>query len=194
MSTRTRPKSFSTIHRETTVPFGLDEAFAFFADAGNLEKLTPSWLSFKILTPRPIPMHVGALIDYRITVRGLPMRWRTEIITWEPPGPAPGPATGPTPAAEGPRRAARFVDLQIKGPYRWWHHEHRFEELASGGTVVVDHVEYRAPLHWLVNPLMVRRDVERIFDYRAGALAGCLRARSRPNPAERAADRAGARA
>lgn len=164
MTTRNRPKGFSTIHRETTVPFGLDEAFAFFADAGNLEKLTPNWLSFKILTPRPIPMHVGALIDYRIAVRGLPMRWRTEIIAWEPP-------TG-----VGPRRAARFVDLQIKGPYRWWHHEHRFEELASGGTLVVDHVEYRAPLHWLVNPLLVRRDVERIFDYRAAVLIEQMRA------------------
>lgn len=167
MTTRNRPKSFSTIHRETTVPFGLDEAFAFFADAGNLEKLTPTWLSFKILTPRPIRMHVGALIDYRITVRGLPMRWRTEIIAWEPP--APTPASGP---GAGPR-SARFVDLQVKGPYRWWHHEHRFVERPDG-TLVVDHVEYRSPVHWLADPLLVRRDVSRIFDYRSEVLASRL--------------------
>lgn len=158
-----RPNRFSVIHREAMLPIDIDRAFAFFADAGNLERITPAWLNFRILTPRPIPMHVGALIDYRIRVRGVPLRWRTEIIAWEP----------PPPERIGTRRTARFVDFQISGPYHWWHHEHRFEE-HSQGTLMVDRVEYRAPLHALSDPLLVRRDLARIFDFRAEALAACI--------------------
>lgn len=137
------------LRRETVVPRGPDEVFAFFSDAGNLDLLTPPWLGFRILTPTPIEMHAGTLIDYRLRVRGIPIRWRTEITAWEPP--------------------SRFVDVQVRGPYRWWHHEHRFEA-CEGGTRVIDEVEYLAPLHWLSEPLLVRRDVRRIFDYRSQQL------------------------
>ena len=89
--------------------------FEFFADAANLERLTPPWLGFEILTPRPIAMRVGALIDYRLRVHRIPLRWRTEITAWEPP--------------------VSFVDEQLRGPYRLWHHTHTFTEQA-GGTAV----------------------------------------------------------
>jgi ligand-binding SRPBCC domain-containing protein len=137
-----------TLHRETIVPASLNETFAFFSDAGNLERLTPPWLNFAIITDVPIAMRAGAEIDYRIRLYGLPIPWRSRIDVWEP--------------------GVRFVDRQTVGPYRWWHHEHRFEA-AAGGTRVVDHVEYLPR----VSPLTrawVRRDVERIFTYRQEAL------------------------
>lgn len=135
--------------REVVVPHDLEETFEFFSDAFNLDLLTPSWVGFRILTPSPIEMKLGALIDYQIRIRGIPVRWRTLIEIWEPPH--------------------RFVDVQVHGPYRWWHHTHRFEP-CEHGTRVIDEVEYSAPLGWLTEPLLVRRDVERIFDYRAEAL------------------------
>jgi ligand-binding SRPBCC domain-containing protein len=141
------------LRRETTVPRPLGETFAFFSSARNLERLTPSWLRFEILTPGEIPMHEGAIIDYRIRVRGIPLKWRSRIIRWEPPH--------------------CFVDLQIKGPYRWWHHTHRFEP-TDGGTRIIDEVQYLAPLHWLTHPLIIRRDLERIFEYRSEALTRLL--------------------
>jgi ligand-binding SRPBCC domain-containing protein len=127
----------------------LDEVFTFFSDARNLEHLTPPWLSFEVLTPEPIEMTAGALIDYRLRWRGLPIRWRTEIEVWEP--------------------TARFVDRQIRGPYRLWRHEHLFEE-HRGGTMVEDRVEYAAIGGRLAHNLVVNRDVETIFAYRRGAL------------------------
>ncbi len=141
------------ITRETVVPTPLEETFAFFADARNLESLTPPWVGFQIITPAPIIMQVGTLIDYRIRVHGVPLTWRTQIAAWDPPH--------------------RFVDVQLVGPYRRWHHEHTFEACA-GGTRAVDRVEYRAPLAWLTHPLMVSRDVSRIFDYREIALHRAL--------------------
>ncbi len=145
-----RPRrGVARLERETVVARGLEETFEFFADAGNLDLLTPSWVGFKILSPLPLDMHAGTLIDYRIRVHGVPVRWRTKIIVWDPPH--------------------RFVDLQVRGPYRWWRHEHRFEKV-EGGTRVVDEVDYASPLGWIMHPLMVQRDVERIFDFRAGAL------------------------
>jgi ligand-binding SRPBCC domain-containing protein len=125
------------------------EVFDFFSDAGNLQAITPDWLDFSILTPRPIAMGPGAVIDYRLRVRGLPIRWRTEIPVWEPPH--------------------RFVDEQRRGPYRVWIHEHRFIARAEG-TEVVDFVKYLPPGGWLVNWLFVRRDVETIFRYRQAKL------------------------
>lgn len=137
------------LRRETVVPRDRQEVFAFFSDAGNLEELTPSWLRFEVLTPRPVEMRVGARIDYRLKVRGLPLGWTSEITAWEPP--------------------ERFVDEQVRGPYRRWHHEHRFEE-RPGGTAVLDRVRYAVPggllLDRLVHGLLVGPDVERIFDYR----------------------------
>ena len=142
------------LRRETIVPLGLDETFAFFSDAGNLERLTPPWLNFRILTPRPIRMTEGTLIDYRIVLYGVPIPWRTRIEVWEP--------------------GVRFVDRQLSGPYLWWHHEHRFEAV-DGGTRVIDVVEYLPRMRW-VSSAFVRRDVERIFAYRQEILPTLLTA------------------
>jgi hypothetical protein len=130
------------------------EVFAFFSDPANLEALTPPWLRFEVLTPRPLPQGEGALFDYRIKVRGLPVRWRTLIETFVP--------------------GEKFVDRQIAGPYALWHHTHRFEDLPGGGTRMTDQVRYR--LGWgiigrIVIALWVRLDIERIFEYRRQALA-----------------------
>jgi ligand-binding SRPBCC domain-containing protein len=137
--------SKQVLHTELWLPRPRTELFPFFADAANLEAITPPWLSFSIQTPRPIEMRPGALIDYRLKVHGIPLRWRTEITVWEPP--------------------VRFVDQQLRGPYQLWVHEHRFEE-RDGGTLVIDHVRYRAPGGPLVERWLVRPDVERIFNYR----------------------------
>lgn len=123
----------------------LDEVFPFFADAGNLQRITPPLLHFEILTPRPLEMGVGAMIDYKLRVRGLPMRWRSEITAWDPPH--------------------RFVDEQRKGPYRFWIHEHTFED-RGGRTALRDSVEYGVPGGALVHKLFVGPDVRKIFAYR----------------------------
>jgi ligand-binding SRPBCC domain-containing protein len=149
----TRPPHVSELHRETIVARPLDETFAFFADAGNLERLTPPWLNFRIRTPRPIAMREGTLIEYRIVLYGVPIPWKTRIDVWEP--------------------GVRFVDRQLFGPYVWWRHEHRFEPTAHG-TRVIDHVEYVPRARWLSTPL-VKRDVERIFAYRQEVLPTLLR-------------------
>jgi ligand-binding SRPBCC domain-containing protein len=138
-----------TFTAEQLLPQPRAEIFPFFADAANLEALTPPWVNFHIVTPQPIEMRVGALIDYRLRIHGLPVRWRTRITAWEPP--------------------FRFIDEQLHGPYRLWVHEHTFEPHAQG-TLARDHVQY-APLGGaLINRLFVRRDIERIFAYRAEAL------------------------
>ena len=142
-----------TLHAETVVPATLDETFAFFADAGNLERLTPPWLNFRILTPRPITMREGAEIRYRIVLYGIPLAWTSRIDVWEP--------------------GVRFVDSQIRGPYRVWRHEHRFEAVA-GGTRVIDHVDYVPRLAWLTQ-WKVQQDVTRIFEYRSTALKEIFR-------------------
>ena len=134
---------------ELWLPRPVDEIFAFFADAVNLQAITPEWLNFRILTPPPIVMRPGAVIDYRLNVHGLPMRWRTEIMAWEPP--------------------YRFVDEQKRGPYRLWIHEHSFKPQA-GGTLCTDHVRYAVPGGKIVDRLFVRRDVEKIFAYRTKKL------------------------
>ena len=136
------------LHAETWVPAPVDTAFAFFADATNLERLTPTWLNFQIVTSTPIVMQAGTIIDYRIWLYGVPIPWQTKIEIWEP--------------------GVRFVDVQVAGPYLWWRHEHRFE--ASGnGTRVIDHVEY-VPRARALSGRVVRRDVERIFAFRQVAL------------------------
>ena len=118
------------------------EVFSFFADAFNLEAITPPWLKFAVVTPPPIVMRAGTLIDYRLWVHGLPFRWRTEITVWEPP--------------------LRFVDEQRRGPYRRWIHTHSFEE-QDGGTLCRDVVQYAVPGGRFINWLLIRRDVRRIF-------------------------------
>jgi ligand-binding SRPBCC domain-containing protein len=149
------------LRSDVVAPVPLDVAFGFFADAWNLERITPPWLSFRIRTARPLAMREGALLDYRIRLHGLPIPWRTRIDVWEP--------------------GVRFVDRQVLGPYHWWRHEHRFEVVA-GGTRVIDHVEYLPRLGWL-SRRWVRRDVERIFEYRRQALVHELTGRSRDDVA-----------
>jgi ligand-binding SRPBCC domain-containing protein len=141
-----------TIHEfqsELWLPLSPEKLFPFFADAANLDALTPPWLHFHIVTPPPIEMKAGALIDYRLRVRGLPLRWRTRIKVWQPPH--------------------RFEDEQLRGPYRQWIHEHTFEA-RDGGTLARDHVRYAVPLDFLLHRWFVRPDIERIFTFRMEAL------------------------
>jgi hypothetical protein len=142
-----------TLRREQVVPRPLEEVFEFSSDARNLHKITPPWLNFQILTPGPIDMQAGTLLDYRLKWHGLNIRWRTRIVSWNPPG--------------------AFVDEQIRGPYRMWHHSHTFTAEA-GGTRMVDVVNYQLPLGILgaiAHRLAVRRDLERVFDYRRQVIA-----------------------
>jgi len=127
----------------------IEDVFAFFSDASNLDTLTPPFLRFQILTPAPIAMKVGTLIDYRLRLRGLPIRWQSEITAWEPP--------------------YRFVDEQRRGPYRLWVHEHCFEE-HDGETDIVDRVEYAVPGGRLMHKLFIGRDLKGIFEYRGRTL------------------------
>lgn len=138
-----------TFEARLWLPLPPEELFPFFSDAGNLDAITPPWLHFRIATPRPVEMRAGALIDYRLRVRGLPLGWRTRINVWEPPH--------------------RFVDEQLRGPYRRWIHEHRFEP-SEGGTLAIDSVEYAVPFDFLIHDLVVRPDVEKIFAHRQAAL------------------------
>ena len=133
------------LRRQTWLPRPLGEVFPFFADATNLETLTPPWLRFRILSPHPIGMGRGTLIHYRLRARGIPFRWRSEITAWEPP--------------------RRFVDEQRRGPYRLWVHEHRFTPWGQG-TLVTDHVRYAVWGGALVRRLFVARELDRIFDFR----------------------------
>lgn len=135
---------------EQWLPRPRAEVFPFFADARNLEAITPDWLRFRVVTPGRIELRPGALIDYVLRIHGLPVKWRTEICVWEPPH--------------------RFVDQQLRGPYRQWWHEHTFEE-QNGGTLCRDLVRYGVPGGALVERLFVRRDVERIFAFRRQKLA-----------------------
>lgn len=144
------PRGVQRLDREVIVPASLGETFAFFADAANLQRITPPWLHFSILTPMPVAMQTGLEIEYRISLYGLPLPWRSRIDVWQP--------------------GVCFVDRQVAGPYRWWRHEHRFEAVA-GGTRVIDRVDYAPRVGWLSGAL-VRRDVGRIFDYRQQALRG----------------------
>jgi len=137
------------LRAELFVPRDRRQVFEFFADARQLETITPPWLHFEVLTPAPIELRAGVLIDYRLRLRGVPFRWQSRIAVWEPPD--------------------CFVDEQTRGPYRLWRHEHRFEE-ADGGTVVRDQVDYAVPGGALVHGLLVRRDVERIFVWRHSCL------------------------
>lgn len=137
------------LHAELFVPRDRETVFDFFSDARQLQAITPPWLHFEVLTPAPIAMRAGALIDYRLRLRGIPLRWQSRITVWDPPH--------------------YFVDEQTRGPYRLWRHEHRFEEI-DGGTLVRDAVDYAVPGGALVHALLVRRDVERIFAWRQARL------------------------
>jgi ligand-binding SRPBCC domain-containing protein len=135
--------------RNQVLPLDLQRTFSFFADAHNLEVLTPPWLRFEVLTPAPIKLGAGALIDYKLRLRGVPVSWQSEIMVWQAP--------------------FRFVDVQRKGPYGRWVHEHRFFEIQAG-TLVSDEIEYAIPGGPIINRLLVRPDLHRIFDYRSRVL------------------------
>ena len=139
---------FHTLRREQWIPRPIDEVFAFFADARNLEEITPPWLGFRILAIDPGAICEGAKIRYRLRLHGIPIHWRTVIRRWDAPH--------------------RFVDVQTSGPYQLWHHTHRFEE-HGGRTRMIDVVRYRLPLGIvgrMVHAWKVRDDLRRIFDYR----------------------------
>lgn len=136
------------LEREQFIPRPLDEVAAFFADAANLEVLTPAFLHFKIVTPLPITMRTGALIEYQIRLFGIPFGWQTRIEDFDPPH--------------------KFVDTQIRGPYKLWHHTHLFREV-QGGVLMTDRVRYQmpaGPLGRVVHALHVKRTLAQIFDFR----------------------------
>ncbi len=139
---------FHTLRREQWIPRPIDEVFAFFADACNLEEITPPWLGFRILAMDSAFISEGTEIRYRLRLHSIPIQWTTEIRSWNSP--------------------YRFVDVQRSGPYRLWHHAHFFEA-HEGRTRMIDVVRYKLPfgiLGRIVHMLMVRGDLERIFDYR----------------------------
>jgi ligand-binding SRPBCC domain-containing protein len=137
------------------LPRPREEVFAFFADPANLMAITPPWFHLEVLTPEPLPRGAGAEFEYRLRIRGLPLRWRTLIREYVP--------------------GERFVDVQLRGPYRLWEHTHAFEDLPGGGTRMRDTVRYDigfGPFGALVGALWVDRDVRGIFEFRRRALAG----------------------
>ena len=151
-----------TLNTWQWLPRPQEEVFRFFSDARNLQRITPDFLRFEVLTPGPIEMRAGALIDYRLNLRGIPFRWRTEITSWEPP--------------------FRFTDVQVRGPYAEWVHTHTFEDVDEG-TMVRDSVRYRL---WgpglvtrIINRILVAPDTKRIFEFRHHALEEIFDARHR---------------
>ena len=153
--------SYSTLSTWQWLPRPREEVFRFFSDARNLQRITPEFLHFHVLTPGPIEMRRGALIDYRLKLRGVPLRWRSEITSWEPP--------------------QRFSDIQVRGPYAEWVHTHAFEE-KDGGTLVTDVVRYRLRgprfLTGIINRVLVAPDSKRIFEFRHRALEQIFDART----------------
>jgi ligand-binding SRPBCC domain-containing protein len=146
------------LERTQRVEMPPEQAFDFYGDANNLEPLTPPWLHFEVTTPLPIRMAAGTLLDYRLRLHGVPIRWRTRIESWDAP--------------------AGFVDTQVRGPYKLWEHTHSFEPIGDSATLIRDHVRYAipfGPLGALAHALFVRRDLERIFDFRQQAVAERLR-------------------
>src|ERR1044072_1009638 len=138
------------LEHEQIIPLSRHQTFAFFADAFNLELITPPFLQFKVLSPPPVKMHTGTLLDYRLALFGMPFRWQTLIESWTP--------------------EASFVDTQLAGPYTLWHHTHTFEALAPDKTLMRDRVLYRLPFSLfgrLAQALLVKRMLKEIFNYRA---------------------------
>lgn len=146
------------------VPAPLPDVFAFFSHAENLGRLTPAWSGFEQLTPGPVDMREGAIIDYRIRTAGVPMTWRARIKVWDPPH--------------------RFVDEQLRGPFAAWEHTHRFVAI-PGGVLIVDRVRYALPLGPLghaADRLVVRRMLQAMFDHRSRVLADLFGAWPAPLP------------
>jgi ligand-binding SRPBCC domain-containing protein len=146
-----------TLERKQQIGRGRDEVFAFFSDAFNLERITPRFLRFRILTKRPVRVEAGTLLDYRLSLFGVGFYWQTRIEEWQP--------------------EDYFSDVQVKGPYALWRHTHSFEALDDRRTLMRDRVEYAIPygvFGSLAHRLFVRRSLERIFDYRAEMTARLL--------------------
>jgi ligand-binding SRPBCC domain-containing protein len=148
-----------TLRREQVLDRAPDEVFGFFGDARNLEAITPPWLGFEVVTPEPIEMRIGTLIQYRLALHGVGVDWLTSIQAWEP--------------------GRRFVDVQVRGPYRLWHHTHEFCAVgdAERRTLMRDTVRYA--IGWglageVARRAFVRRDLEAIFDHRRRAVAQAL--------------------
>lgn len=137
-----------TLKRSLEIPLPRDKVFEFFANAENLERITPPQLGFNIVTPTPIEIEKGTLIDYKISMHGIPMTWRTEITEWDPPH--------------------QFVDTQLSGPYKQWIHTHRFTAIDENTTLMEDEVRYRLPLEPLgdLAHFIVVGELEKIFAYR----------------------------
>ena len=145
------------LERQQRIERPIAEVFPFYADAANLERITPPWLGFEVTTPRPIEMRVGSLIEYRLRLHGIAVNWRTRIEEWRPPH--------------------RFVDAPLSGPYSLWHHTHTFEADGKDATILGDRVRYAIPFGLageLARALFIGRDLERIFDYRRDAVASLL--------------------
>jgi ligand-binding SRPBCC domain-containing protein len=154
--------SIHVLTREQDLPAPPEDVFPFFGDALNLEAITPPWLGFRVVTPEPIEMAPGTLIEYRLRLHALPIRWRTTIAVWDPPH--------------------RFVDVQLSGPYRLWHHTHDFTAAPGGGTLMRDTVRYAlpfGPLGAVAHRLLVQRDLARIFDFRQAEVARVMSGESR---------------
>jgi ligand-binding SRPBCC domain-containing protein len=153
------PSTIHVLRREQRLEAPPEDVFPFFADPRNLEAITPPLLSFRLLTPDPISLGVGTFLQYALRLHGVPVRWDTLIQEWEPP--------------------VRFVDVQVRGPYRLWHHTHELVPLDDGAaTLMRDTVRYALPLGPLgavAGAALVRRDLERIFDFRAAEVARRLR-------------------
>jgi ligand-binding SRPBCC domain-containing protein len=142
------------LERSQRVDIPVERAFDLYADTRNLEPMTPPWLHFRLTGEVPVTMGAGALLHYALRLHGVPIRWTTRIETWSPP--------------------AGFVDTQLEGPYSMWEHTHVFEDDGEGATLIHDRVRYAIPLGPLgaiAHRLFVRRDLRRIFDYRAAALS-----------------------
>jgi ligand-binding SRPBCC domain-containing protein len=145
-----------TLQREQYLERPVSEVFAFFSAAQNLERLTPSWLRFEVVGPGPPEMRDGTVIEYRLRIHGVPLRWTSRIESWE--------------------QNARFVDRQIKGPYALWHHTHDFDAIGNG-TLVRDTVRYSVGFGAIgeaVHAIQVQRDLDNIFDYRRSAVLEAL--------------------
>ena len=137
------------IDQSFSIGMSKEDIFDFFASAENLERLTPPWLNFKIISSLPIAMNAGTVIEYKIKLHRIPIRWESEITLWDPPH--------------------RFCDVQRKGPYKKWVHEHIFET-SDVGTLVRDKVNYEVIGGNLINKLFVKKDLAKIFDYRQATL------------------------
>lgn len=144
------------LSRRQWVPRALDETFRFFEDPRNLPRITPKWLGFDLLSIEPADIRVGTRIVYRLRWLGIPYRWQTLIAAWEP--------------------GVCFVDTQMAGPYILWHHTHTFEP-GEGGVTILDCVRYRlpfGPVGVLLHRLLIRRQLDAIFDFRARTIAEIL--------------------